>query len=72
MVLRMDDVSSPRQHIVDGRLVVDDVPARVVLLPGEVELVAHHLLDTLDALLSGKRSSIRPISEVVLENWTGG
>ena len=39
---------------VDGHTFVDDLPRRVALLPGEVELVAQHLLDALDALLAGR------------------
>lgn len=57
----MDDASSPSKHIVDGRLAVDELPARVALLPGEVELVACYLLNALDALLGAERaSSMRP------------
>lgn len=38
-------------RVVDGRTVVDDLSCRLGVLPGEVDLVAQHLLDTLDALL---------------------
>lgn len=56
----------PPQHIVDGsavvdgRVVVDELPPRVGLLPGEVELVAQHLLDALDAIFAGGSSPRAP------------
>lgn len=41
----------------DGRTVVDELPRRNNLLPGEVQLVVQHLLDTMDALFAGTASA---------------
>ena len=41
-------------RIVDGRTVVDDLPCQLGVLPGEVDLVAQHLLDALDVLLGDR------------------
>lgn len=37
-----------------GRIVIDQLPRQVGVLPGEADLVAQHLLDALDALLAGR------------------
>lgn len=44
----------------DGRTVVDELPRRVGVLPGEAELVAQHLLDALDALLAAGPRADQP------------
>lgn len=45
---------------IGGRVVIDELPERVGLLPGEAELVAHHLLDSLDALFAiASRAPVR-------------
>ena len=45
-----------------GRPVVDELPWRIDLLPGEAELVAQHLLDTLDTLFAN--SAVRASSKL--------
>lgn len=45
-----------------GRAVVDELPWRIDLLPGEAELVAQHLLDALDALFAN--SAVRASSKL--------
>ena len=40
----------------DGRVVVDDMPTRIAKVPGEVDLVAQHMMDVLDALYGRGRN----------------
>jgi hypothetical protein len=53
MIARMDNAPllAP-SSTADGRTVVDELPRRIDVLPGEAELVAQHLLDAIDALLT--------------------
>ena len=48
------------KRIVDGRTVVDELPRRVGVLPGEVELVAQHLHGVLREMLGDRSGGAKP------------
>ena len=56
----MNTASLSAERNVDGRTVVDELPRRVGVLPGELELVAQHLLEVLQELLAEKPGSAKP------------
>ena len=59
-------------RIVDGRTVVDELPCRLGVLPGEVDLVAQHLADALGALF-GDRPYTSECSAIMTEgDWLRG
>lgn len=47
---------------VNGRIMIDELPEKIGLLPGEAELVAQHLFDSLSALFMS--SAVRASSKL--------
>lgn len=44
--------SSAPARVPDGRIVMDELPVRIAVVPGEADLVAQYLRDIIDALFA--------------------